>query len=335
MTKLAAFACGAALLLVPAAAPATEATQPRLRVLAFTKTAAFRHDSIPAAVRAVRELGAANGIAVDATEDGAAFADARLARYDAVIFLLTTGDVLDGAQQEAFERYVRGGGGYVGVHSAADTEYDWPWYGELVGTYFRSHPAVQRAAIDVLAREASTARLPRRWVRTDEWYSFRSSPGTRVRVLARLDESSYDPGVTAMGADHPIAWAHEVGKGRSWYTGGGHTSEAYAEPLFRAHLLGGILYAAGYGRPGFASLAVTPRSRRVSVDVRAKGCLRCAGRVRVRVGGRWRTTPLRAAGDRLRGTTGVLPRGRLRLEVALEDRATGLTATAARMVTVR
>ena len=160
-------------------------------------------------------------------------------------------------------------------------------------------------------------------------------PGTRVRVLARLDESSYDPGGTAMGADHPIAWAHEVGKGRSWYTGGGHTSEAYAEPLFRAHLLGGILYAAGYGRPRFASLAVTPRSRRVSVDLRATGCLRCAGRVRVRVGGRWRTTALRSAGDRLRGTTGVLPRGRLRLEVALEDRATGLTATAARMVTVR
>ena len=336
MTKLAAFACGAALLLVPAAAPATEATQPRLRVLAFTKTAAFRHDSIPAAVRAVRELGAANGIAVDATEDGAAFADARLARYDAVIFLLTTGDVLDGAQQEAFERYVRGGGGYVGVHSAADTEYDWPWYGELVGTYFRSHPAVQRAAIDVLAREASTARLPRRWVRTDEWYSFsvlsrdaRPRPRAARRELLRPRwRPRWAPTTPSPGRTR---WARAA----SWYTGGGHTSEAYAEPLFRAHLLGGILYAAGYGRPGFASLAVTPRSRRVSVDVRAKGCLRCAGRVRVRVGGRWRTTPLRAAGDRLRGTTGVLPRGRLRLEVALEDRATGLTATAARMVTVR
>jgi cytochrome c len=333
--KLAVLACGAALLLVPSAAPSSQATQPRFRVLAFTKTAAFRHDSIPAAVRALQELGTANGFAVDATEDASAFADARLARYDAVIFLLTTGDVLDDAQQNAFERYVRGGGGYAGVHSAADTEYDWPWYGELVGTYFRNHPAVQRAAIDVLAREASTARLPRRWVRTDEWYSFKSSPSTRVRVLARLDESSYDPGASAMGADHPIAWAHEVGKGRSWYTGGGHTSEAYAEPLFRAHLLGGILYAAGYGRPSFASLAVTARSRRLSVEVRTTGCLRCAGRVRVRVGGRWRTTTLRAVGERLRGTSGKLPRGPLRLEVTLEDRASGLTATAARMVTVR
>ena len=331
MTKLAALAAGAALLFVQSAAPAA---QPSLRVLAFTKTAAFRHDSIPAAVRALRELGTANGIAVDATEDASVFDDAGLARYDAVIFLLTTGDVLDGAQQSAFERYVRGGGGYAGVHSAADTEYDWPWYGELVGAYFRNHPPVQRAAVDVLAREASTARLPRRWVRTDEWYSFRSSPSARVRVLARLDESSYDSGGTAMGADHPIAWAHEMGKGRAWYTGGGHTSEAYAEPLFRAHLLGGILYAAGYARPRFASVSVTDRSRRVNVDIRAAGCLRCAGRVRVRVGGRWRATALRSSGNRLRATTGVLPRGRLRLEVVLEERATGVTATVARTVTV-
>jgi type 1 glutamine amidotransferase len=332
VTKLAALACGAALLLVPSAAPAD---QPLVHVLAFTKTAAFRHDSIPAALRALRELGTANGIAVDATEDGSVFTDARLARYDAVIFLLTTGDVLDDSQQAAFERYVRGGGGYVGVHSAADTEYGWAWYGGLVGAYFRSHPSVQRAAVDVLARDASTARLPRRWVRTDEWYSFASSPRARVRVLARLDESSYDPGDGAMGADHPIAWAHEAGKGRAWYTAGGHTSEAYAEPLFRAHLLGGLLYAAGYGRPSFASVAVSSRSRRVVVAVRATGCLRCAGRVRVRVGGRWRATALRAGDGALRATTGVLPSGRLRLEIALEEPATGLTKTTARTITVR
>ena len=252
-----------------------------------------------------------------------------------MIFLLTTGDVLDAAQQDAFERYMRGGGGYAGVHSAADTEYDWAWYGRLVGAYFRNHPAVQRAAIEVLAREASTARLPRRWVRTDEWYSFASSPSRAVRVLARLDESSYEPGASSMGADHPIAWAHELGQGRAWYTGGGHTSEAYAEPLFRAHLLGGIVYAAGYGKPSFASLAVTVRSRRVVVDARVTGCLRCTGRVRVRVGGRWLTTALRASGGRLRAATGSLPRGRLRVDVTLQERATGLTATRARTITVR
>ena len=334
VTKLAALACGVALLLVPSAVPATQAAQPSFRVLAFTKTTGYRHDSIPTALRALRELGAANGIAVEATEDGSAFTDARLARYDAVIFLLTTGDVLDGAQQAAFERYVRGGGGYAGVHSAADTEYEWPWYGELVGAYFRDHPAIQRAAIDVVARDASPAKLPRRWVRTDEWYNFASSP-TGVRVLARLDELSYDPGGGAMGADHPIAWAHEEGKGRAWYTGGGHTSEAYAEPLFRAHLLGGVLYAAGYKGPRVASVAVSLGNRRATVNVRASGCLRCAGRVRVQVRGRWRVSALRATAGTLRATTGALPPGRLRLEVVLEDRATGLAATAVRPVTVR
>jgi type 1 glutamine amidotransferase len=304
------------------------------RVLVFSKTAGYRHSSIGVGLAAIRKLGQENGFAVDATEDAAAFTSKNLAKYRAVVFLNTTGDVLDAAQQDDFERYIQAGGGYLGIHAAADTEYDWPWYGELVGTYFRDHPPVQRAAIDVLAREASTARLPRRWVRTDEWYSFKSAPTARVQVLARLDESSYDPGAGAMGADHPIAWAHRVGRGRSWYTGGGHTAEAYAEPLFRAHLLGGILNAAGYAGPRFTSVAVAGRSRRVTVDVRAAGCLRCAGRVRVRAGGRWRATALRATGNRLRATTGLLPRGRLRVEVTLEDRATRVTATVTRTVTL-
>ena len=218
--------------------------------------------------------------------------------------------MLDGAQQAAFERYVRGGGGYAGVHSASDTEYDWPWYGRLVGAYFRSHPAVQRAAVDVLARDASTARLPRRWVRTDEWYSFPSSPTGRVRVLARLDETLLRPGRWRDGRRPPDRLGAREGKGRAWYTGGGHTAEAYAEPLFRAHLLGGILDAAGYPGPRVASVAATVRNRRATVTVRAAGCCRCAGRVRARVDGRWRATALRATGGALRATTGVLPRGR-------------------------
>jgi hypothetical protein len=138
-----------------------------------------------------------------------------------------------------------------------------------------------------------------------------------------------------MGADHPIAWAHEVGKGRAWYTGGGHTAEAYSEARFRAHLLGGILDAAGYPAPRFASAAATVRNRRATVIVRAAGCFRCAARVRVRVGGRVRTTALRATAGTLRATTGALPSGRRRLEISLEDRATGATAAAVRTVTVR
>jgi type 1 glutamine amidotransferase len=214
------------------------------RILVFTHTAAFRHDSIPDAIAAVRRLGETRDIVVDATEDGSFFTDATLARYAAVVFLLTSGDVLEDEQQGAFERYIRAGGGYAGVHSASDTEYDWPWYGKLVGAYFRNHPAVQQAdvVIEDAAHPASRG-LPARWTYTDEWYNFRTNPSSSVRVLARLDESSYTGG--AMGEDHPWSWCHVFEGGRSWYTAGGHPRDAYADPLFVEHLLGGIAWAAG------------------------------------------------------------------------------------------
>jgi type 1 glutamine amidotransferase len=226
------------------------------RVLLFSRTTGFRHDSIPDAVAAIGALGAEHGFAVDATEDPAAFEDGRLAAYRAVVFLLTTGDVLDPAQQAAFERYVRAGNGYVGVHSASDTEYDWPWYGGLVGAYFGGHPAIQTATLHVEDRaHPSTAGLPAAWVRSDEWYNFRANPRAAVRVLARLDETTYAGGT--MGDDHPIAWYHAYDGGRAWYTAGGHTPESYAEPLFLEHLLGGIRYAAGLV-PSAGGLGVGP-----------------------------------------------------------------------------
>jgi len=214
------------------------------RVLVFSKTAEYRHESIPDAVAAVTALGAEHGFTVDATEDSSIFDDAGLAPYQVVVFLLTTGDILNADQQAAFERYIRAGHGYVGVHSASDTEYDWRWYGELVGAYFSRHPDIQAATSHVEDRShPSTVGLPERWERTDEWYDFRANPRARVRVLARLDESSYE--WSAMGMDHPIAWWHPYDGGRSWYTAGGHTRESYREPLFLQHLLGGIEYAAG------------------------------------------------------------------------------------------
>jgi type 1 glutamine amidotransferase len=229
-------------------APA-EPTGPAYEVLVFTRTEGFRHGSIADGVRALRELGAQDGFAVTATEDPGAFTADGLSRYAAVVFLNTTGDVLDPPQEAAFEAYVRGGGGYVGVHAAADTEYDWPFYGELVGAYFARHPAVQRATVRVTDRShPATGHLPQSWSRVDEWYDFRTNPWGTARILATLDESTYDGG--GMGADHPHAWCQDVpgaGKsvGRSFYTGGGHTTEAYNEPEFRAHLLGAIRYAAG------------------------------------------------------------------------------------------
>ncbi|MFC7617724.1 ThuA domain-containing protein [Actinokineospora soli] len=213
-------------------------------VLVFSKTAGYRHDSIPDGIAAITALGAENGFEVETTEDAAAFTDANLARFAAVIWLSTTGDVLNADQQAAFQRYVEAGGGYAGVHAAADTEYSWPWYGQLVGAYFKSHPQIQEA--DVLVEDRahpSTAHLPATWTRTDEWYSYQSNPRGRVKVLAALDETSYTP--TDPTGDHPIAWCQGISGGRSWYTGMGHTKESYTDPAFRAHLLGGIRYAAG------------------------------------------------------------------------------------------
>jgi type 1 glutamine amidotransferase len=221
--------------------------KPRGQVLVFSKTAGFRHDSIPAGITAIRSLGRANGLSVLATENAKSFTTKRLHRFDAVVFLSTTGDVLAPKQQRAFKRYIRKGGGWAGIHSAADTEYDWPFYGRLLGAYFLQHPAVQPAAIDVADRShPSTRHLAARWSRTDEWYDFRSNPRGAVHVLARLDESTYSGGT--MGADHPIAWCHPFKGGRAWYTAGGHTIESYSEPDFRRHLLGGILWAAGLAK---------------------------------------------------------------------------------------
>ncbi|MEZ4708938.1 MAG: ThuA domain-containing protein [Caldilineaceae bacterium] len=250
-----------ALLLVATSAPWIRAQDAAaFHVLVFSKTAAFRHPSIANGLAAIQALGAAHNFTVDHTEDAALFTDENLAQYQVVVFLNTTGDVLDEAQQAAFERFIRTGNGYVGVHSASDTEYDWPWYGELVGSWFANHPAIQEATIQVVdASHASTSHLPTPWVRTDEWYNFQTALPTAINVLLNLDESSYSGG--QMGARHPIAWHHEYDGGRAWYTGMGHTAETYDELLFRQHLLGGIRWAArqeGAPTPIPSGTAITP-----------------------------------------------------------------------------
>lgn len=218
------------------------------QILVFTKTAGFRHGSIPEAIDAVDRLAKEHGFAADFTEDGADFNDGNLERYSAVVFLLTSGDVLDKAQQAAFERYIGQGGGYAGVHSASDTEYSWPWYGRLVGAYFDRHPAQQTATLAIENPvHASTRLLPSVWSRFDEWYDFQTNPRDSVSVLITVDEASYSGG--GMGEDHPLAWYQEYGGGRSWYTALGHTDDSYSEPDFLNHLLGGIQYAAGIKGP--------------------------------------------------------------------------------------
>jgi cytochrome c len=217
------------------------------RALVFTKTAGFRHDSIPDGIACLREI-LAEKLDVDATEDASVFNADNLSRYKVVVFLSTTGDILNETEQKAFEGFIRAGGGYAGVHAAADTEHTWPWYGQLVGSYFKTHPDIQPARIRIEDRtHPSTVMLPADWHRTDEWYVYTSNPRGRVRVLANLDTTTIRG--AHMGDDHPIAWFHLFEGGRSWYTGGGHTKESFSEPLFREHLKGGILWAAGLAEP--------------------------------------------------------------------------------------
>src|SRR5699024_2986670 len=165
-------------------------------------------------------------------------------KYSTVIFLNTTGDVLNMRQQKDFKRYIQAGGGYVGIHAAADCEYYWPWYGKLVGAYFNSHPRQQEATLSVHKDEKFpiTDSLPDPWIRKDEWYNFRESP-QNVKVLVSLDEDSYEGG--NMGKTHPIVWYHNFDGGRAFYLGLGHTEESYTESSFLKLMWAGIEYAIG------------------------------------------------------------------------------------------
>jgi type 1 glutamine amidotransferase len=213
-------------------------------VLLFTRTSAYRHDSIPAAIDALRELAAGEGLTAYATEDPDVFSAADLASYAAVVFLSTSGDVLTEKGKAALEAYIGSGGGFLGVHSAACTEYEWPYYGELLGARFDGHPDIQSAVVAVEdAGHPATAHLPERWEWTDEWYNFRANPRPGVQVLATVDERLYEGGT--MGDDHPLVWCHQPGGGRAFYTALGHSAEAYADPAFRAHLLGALRWVRG------------------------------------------------------------------------------------------
>ncbi|RFU85494.1 ThuA domain-containing protein [Streptomyces triticagri] len=214
------------------------------RILLHTRTTAYRHASIPYGIRALTELGGEHGISVDATEDPAAFEGDGLDPYDAVVFLSTSGEVLTDEGRERLLAHLGRGAGFLGIHAAACTEYDWPAYGELLGARFAGHPALQPGTVRVDDRDhPATAHLGPSWQLTDEWYDFRPAPGPGSRVLARADESTYEGGT--MGADHPLVWCHTYLGARVFYTALGHTPELYAVPAFRAHLSGALRWVLG------------------------------------------------------------------------------------------
>ena len=233
-------------------------------ILVFSKTEGFRHESISSGIEMFKKLAADHGMNVVTTENSTYFAEESLKNFKAVVFLNTTGDCLNNEQQYEFQRFIQAGGGYLGIHAAADTEYDWPWYGGLVGAYFNGHPNnpnVRDASIDVVdASHISCKHLPARWDRTDEWYNYKQLyPG--INTVLNLDETSYEGGTN--GDSHPIAWYHEYDGGRAFYTGGGHTHESFKEENFMQHVWGGLQYVLGDGNPVNYELAtVAPAQNR-------------------------------------------------------------------------
>ena len=220
------------------------------RILVFSKTTGYHHESIATGNDAIQKLGGQNNFDVDTTTNAGMFQEDSLKKYAAVVFLSTTGDLLDYRQEVAFERYIQAGGGFMGIHAATDAEYDWGWYGRMTGAYFLDHPGindsfpnVQEAVLNVVDQEnTATKHLPKQWKRTDEYYSFKKI-SKDVKVLITIDEKSYHGGKNGDG--HPIAWYHDYDGGRAFYTELGHTKESYLDEPYLKHILGGIQYAIG------------------------------------------------------------------------------------------
>ncbi|WP_034256602.1 ThuA domain-containing protein [Adhaeribacter aquaticus] len=219
----------------------------RPKILIFSKTSGYHHASIAQGNIALLKLASDNGMDADTTTNSNAFTDENLKKYAAVLFLSTTGDVLNNYQEAAFERYIQAGGGFVGIHAATDTEYNWGWYGRLVGAYFLSHPKTQPATLQVIDRKnIATKHLPKKWTRTDEWYNFKNL-SNKTKVIMKIDEKSYEGGKN--GDNHPMSWYQEFDGGRAFYTALGHTPESFTEANFLQHVLGGIKYAVGKNAP--------------------------------------------------------------------------------------
>jgi uncharacterized protein len=225
----------------------------QFKALLFTKTDGFHHESINEGVTAIKTLAARNNFTVDWQEDAKLFNDKNLEKYQVVIFLNTTGNILNEEQQAAFEKFIKAGKGFVGIHSASDTEYDWAWYTKMVGMMFKIHPQQQTAYLKVEdSNFPGMERFPKKFLWTDEWYEF-STPAksTDLKFLVSVDEKSYDPNAKwgtnegkGMGAFHPISWYHPYDGGRAFYTALGHIPLTFSDQTFLDHIYGGIYWAA-------------------------------------------------------------------------------------------
>jgi len=219
-----------------------------LRLLVFSKTVGFRHESISSGIKMIYDQSQKQRWIVTATEDAGMINDSVLKNIDVAVFLNPSGDALNEEQQAAFERFIRSGKGFVGIHSSADFEYEWPWYGRLNGAHFKMHPPSQEGTI-IIENHDHPAMKPFKGMKTftvyDEWYTFRENPRPNVNVLAILDESSIKKTENddwIMG-DHPIIWWHEFEGSRAFYTGFGHPHEAFSNVTIVEHITEAINWA--------------------------------------------------------------------------------------------
>ena len=224
----------------------------QFKVFLFTKTAGWHHESIHEGVAAIRKLAERNNFQVDWQENADFVTEKNLEKYQVIIFLNTTADILNDEQQKAVEKFIQSGKGFVGIHSASDTEYGWPWYTKMVGMMFKIHPEQQTAYLRVLDHNfPGMERFPKKLLWTDEWYEFSAAKSTDLKFLVTVDEKTYNPNAKwgdnvgkGMGDFHPISWYHPYDGGRAFYTALGHIPATFSDQTFLDHIYGGIYWAA-------------------------------------------------------------------------------------------
>ena len=224
----------------------------QFRALLITKTAGWHHESINDGVAAIKELANRNYFDVQWHQDAITINDKYLENFQVLIFLSTTGDIFKEEEQKAIEKFIQSGKGYVGIHAASDTEYDWPWYTKLVGRMFNIHPVIQTAKLQVTANKFPGLQgFSNDVLWTDEWYEFKPETTTGLNDILAVDESTYNPNVQwgekkgkGMGNFHPVSWYHNYDGGRSFYTALGHLPAIYTNQAFLNHIYAGIFWAA-------------------------------------------------------------------------------------------
>ncbi len=226
--------------------------QKQFKALLVTTTKGWHHESLHAGVLALQDLGRKNFFDVVLLENPNGFTEKYVSQFQVIIFLNTTGDIFNAEEQKVMEKFIQSGKGFVGIHSASDTEYDWEWYTKLVGRMFNIHPTVQTAQVNIVDNSFPGLQgFAGNKLWTEEWYDFTPEKTPGLNYIMAVDENTYDAKVSwgskksdGMGKLHPIAWYHNYDGGRSFYTALGHLPTNFDEPAFRNHLYAGIFWAA-------------------------------------------------------------------------------------------